>query len=83
MRRKLNCHPLIYPNFWGRYIEWMNFKSQFTTLIDHNEHFSDSQKLYCLQLALTDPVKQLQNIDDSYAPLFETLRKRFENKIHY
>lgn len=58
----------------------MNFKLEFTTLIDKNEQLSDSRKLHYLRLALKNHVKQLQNTDYSYASLFKAL-KMFENKI--
>lgn len=52
----------------------MNFKLEFTTLIDNNEQLSDSQKLHYLRLALKSHVKQLQNTDDYYEFLFKALK---------
>lgn len=48
----------------------MHFKQQFITLNDDNVELNDAKKLY-LQSAITHHVKQLQNIDDMYASLFE------------
>ena len=64
------------PQFSGCFTEWMSFKFQFTTLIDKNEKVTDTQKLYYFQSALIGPVKQLQNIDDSYLSLLKALKKK-------
>ena len=56
---------IVLPQFSGYYSEWINFKLQFTTLIDENKQLTESQKLYYLQSALIGPAKHMQNIDDS------------------
>ncbi|GFT23059.1 integrase catalytic domain-containing protein [Trichonephila clavipes] len=48
------------PEFSGQYIDWLQFKSQFVSLIHDNACLSDSQKLYYLQSALKGHAKQLQ-----------------------
>ncbi|GFS48399.1 DUF1758 domain-containing protein, partial [Trichonephila clavipes] len=40
------------PEFSGQYIDWLQFNSQFVSLIHDNACLSDSQKLYYLQSAL-------------------------------
>ncbi|GFW72766.1 integrase catalytic domain-containing protein [Trichonephila clavipes] len=61
------------PEFSGQYIDWLQFKSQFVSLIHDNTCLSDSQKLYYLQSALKGHAKQLQTVNDSYSSLFEAL----------
>ncbi|GFV32476.1 DUF1758 domain-containing protein [Trichonephila clavipes] len=61
------------PEFSGQYIDWLQFKSQFVSLIHDNTSLSDSQKLYYLQSALKGHAKQLQTVNDSYSSLFEAL----------
>ncbi|GFW09715.1 uncharacterized protein TNCV_867781 [Trichonephila clavipes] len=61
------------PEFSGQYIDWLQFKSQFVSLIHDNACLSDSQKLYYLQSALKGHAKQLQTVNDSYSSLFEAL----------
>ncbi|GFT95846.1 uncharacterized protein TNCV_311981 [Trichonephila clavipes] len=68
------------PEFSGQYIDWLQFKSQFVSLIHDNTCLSDSQKLYYLQSALKGHAKQLQTVNDSYSSLFEALEGRYENK---
>ncbi|GFW92832.1 integrase catalytic domain-containing protein [Trichonephila clavipes] len=68
------------PEFSGQYIDWLQFKSQFVSLIHDNACLSDSQKLYYLQSALKGHAKQLQTVNDSYSSLFEALEGRYENK---
>ncbi|GFS68277.1 integrase catalytic domain-containing protein [Trichonephila clavipes] len=68
------------PEFSGQYIDWLQFKSQFVSLIHDNTCLSDSQKLYYLQSALKGHAKQLQTVNDSYSSLFEALESRYENK---
>ncbi|GFW37027.1 integrase catalytic domain-containing protein [Trichonephila clavipes] len=68
------------PEFSGQYIDWLQFKSQFVSLIHDNACLSDSQKLYHLQSALKGHAKQLQTVNDSYSSLFEALEGRYENK---
>ncbi|GFY18745.1 uncharacterized protein TNCV_2399651 [Trichonephila clavipes] len=68
------------PEFSGQYIDWLQFKSQFVSLIHDNTFLSDSQKLYYLQSALKGHAKQLQTVNDSYSSLFEALEGRYENK---
>ncbi|GFV39406.1 pro-Pol polyprotein [Trichonephila clavipes] len=68
------------PEFSGQYIDWLQFKSQFVSLIHDNACLSDSQKLYYLQSALKGHAKQLQTVNDSYSSLFEALGGRYENK---
>ncbi|GFX49624.1 uncharacterized protein TNCV_4902661 [Trichonephila clavipes] len=68
------------PEFSGQYIDWLQFKSQFVSLIHDNACLSDSQKLYYLQSALKGHAKQLQTVNDSYSFLFEALEGRYENK---
>ncbi|GFS48529.1 uncharacterized protein TNCV_309651 [Trichonephila clavipes] len=68
------------PEFLGQYIDWLQFKSQFVSLIHDNACLSDSQKLYYLQSALKGHAKQLQTVNDSYSSLFEALEGRYENK---
>ncbi|GFT58266.1 integrase catalytic domain-containing protein [Trichonephila clavipes] len=51
------------PEFSGQYINWLQFKSQFVSLIHDNACLSDSQKLYYLQSALRfirDPTLYIQ-----------------------
>ncbi|GFW45953.1 DUF1758 domain-containing protein [Trichonephila clavipes] len=61
------------PVFSGQYIDWLQFKSQFVSLIHDNACLSDSQKLYYLQSALKGYAKQLQTVNDYYSSLFEAL----------
>ncbi|GFU70623.1 uncharacterized protein TNCV_2971831 [Trichonephila clavipes] len=68
------------PEFSGQYIDWLQFKSQFVSLIHDNICLSDSQKLNYLQSALKGHAKQLQTVNDSYSSLFEALESRYENK---
>ncbi|GFX99310.1 integrase catalytic domain-containing protein [Trichonephila clavipes] len=68
------------PEFSGQYIDWLQFKSQFVSLIHDNACLSDSQKLYYLQSVLKGHAKQLQTVNDSYSSLFEALEGRYENK---
>ncbi|GFW74109.1 DUF1758 domain-containing protein [Trichonephila clavipes] len=68
------------PEFSGQYIDWLQFKSHFVSLIHDNTCLSDSQKLYYLQSALKGHAKQLQTVNDSYSSLFEALEGRYENK---
>ncbi|GFX46232.1 uncharacterized protein TNCV_2298791 [Trichonephila clavipes] len=68
------------PEFSGQYMDWLQFKSQFVSLIHDNTCLSDSQKLYYLQSALKGHAKQLQTVNDSYSSLFEALEGRYENK---
>ncbi|GFT21948.1 uncharacterized protein TNCV_2383331 [Trichonephila clavipes] len=68
------------PEFSGQYIDWLQFKSQFVSLIHDNTCLSDSQKLYYLQSALKGDAKQLQTVNDYYSSLFEALEGRYENK---
>ncbi|GFX22326.1 integrase catalytic domain-containing protein [Trichonephila clavipes] len=75
------------PEFSGQYIDWLQFKSQFVSLIHDNACLSDSQKLYYLQSALKGHAKQLQTVNDSYSSLFEALeddesRKQYEMELH-
>ncbi|GFU30057.1 integrase catalytic domain-containing protein [Trichonephila clavipes] len=72
--------PINLPEFSGQYIDWLQFKSQFVSLIHDNTCLSDSQKLYYLQSALKGHAKQLQTVNDSYSSLFEALEGRYENK---
>ncbi|GFU44163.1 uncharacterized protein TNCV_3383371 [Trichonephila clavipes] len=72
--------PIKLPEFSGQYIDWLQFKSQFVSLIHDNACLSDSQKLYYLQSALKGHAKQLQTVNDSYSSLFEALEGRYENK---
>ncbi|GFS83699.1 integrase catalytic domain-containing protein [Trichonephila clavipes] len=72
--------PINLPEFSGQYIDWLQFKSQFVSLIHDNACLSDSQKLYYLQSALKGHAKQLQTVNDSYSSLFEALEGRYENK---
>ncbi|GFV08186.1 integrase catalytic domain-containing protein [Trichonephila clavipes] len=72
--------PINLPEFSGQYIDWLQFKSQFVSLIHDNTCLSDSQKLYYLQSALKGHAKQLQTVNDSYSSLFEALESRYENK---
>lgn len=41
---KIKLSSINLSQFSSRYTEWMNFKQQFTTLIDNNDLLSDSQK---------------------------------------
>ncbi|GFU25971.1 uncharacterized protein TNCV_5104661 [Trichonephila clavipes] len=68
------------PEFSVQYIDWLQFKSQFVSLIHDNTCLSDSQKLYYLQSALKGHAKQLQTVNDSYSSLFEALEGGYENK---
>ncbi|GFV27675.1 integrase catalytic domain-containing protein [Trichonephila clavipes] len=68
------------PEFSGQYIDWLQFKSQFVSLIHDNACLSDSQKLYYLKSALKGHAKQLQTVNDSYSSLFEALEGRYANK---
>ncbi|GFU62856.1 integrase catalytic domain-containing protein [Trichonephila clavipes] len=68
------------PEFSGQYTDWLQFKSQFVSLIHDNACLSDSQKLYYLQSVLKGHAKQLQTVNDSYSSLFEALEGRYENK---
>ncbi|GFV77543.1 protein mahjong [Trichonephila clavipes] len=72
--------PINLPEFSGQYIDWLQFKSQFVSLIHDNACLSDSQKLYYLQSALKGHAKQLQTVNDAYSSLFEALEGRYENK---
>ncbi|GFR01892.1 uncharacterized protein TNCT_302411 [Trichonephila clavata] len=68
------------PEFSGKYIDWLQFKSQFVSLIHENTSLSDSGKLYYSQSALKGHAKQLQTVNESYSSLFEALKGRYENK---
>ncbi|GFR14560.1 uncharacterized protein TNCT_453531 [Trichonephila clavata] len=68
------------PEFSEQYIDWLQFKSQFVSLIHENTSLSDSEKLYYLQSGLKGHAKQLQTVNDSYSSLFEALKGRYENK---
>ncbi|GFS86062.1 integrase catalytic domain-containing protein [Trichonephila clavipes] len=52
------------PEFSGQYIDWLQFKSQFVSLIHDNACLSDSQKLYYLQSALSE--SSIQNEPSNY-----------------
>ncbi|GFQ69444.1 uncharacterized protein TNCT_723651 [Trichonephila clavata] len=79
-----NCNvklpSIILPELSGQYIDWLQFISQFLSLIHENTSSSDSEKLYYLQSALKGHAKQFQTVNDSYSSLFEAFKGRYENK---
>lgn len=72
--------PIVLPEFFGKYEEFSNFKSQFNDLITKNAQLTDSQKLYYLRSSLKGEAKQLETSDDSFKSLFTALCERYENK---
>lgn len=78
MNVKLPEIPL--PQFTGKYENWSLFKTQFDSLITANKNLNDSQKLFYLQAALKNEVKELQTVDDTFDSLMKALEERYENK---
>ncbi|XP_049308578.1 uncharacterized protein LOC125777516 [Bactrocera dorsalis] len=75
---------LTLPKFSGSYIEWTNFYSMFTSVINKDSDLSNVDKLQhlhsCLSGAALDTIRSLEINEANYKIALDLLIKRFDNK---
>lgn len=72
------------PTFSGSYIEWSDFFSMFSTVID-KDNITKIEKFQhlraCLKGAALDTISSLEPTDANYDEAIKLLKRRFDNKL--
>lgn len=72
------------PTFNGDYSAWVSFRDQFQSIIDNQPDLPAVQKLFYLKASLegeaANLLKHFQTTESNYAPAWQCLLERYENK---
>ncbi|GAB0092606.1 DUF1758 domain-containing protein [Sergentomyia squamirostris] len=76
--------PIKVPPFSGQYHEWKTFEDIFTSLIDHDPHLSNCEKMHYLKMALVEDAKHVIDTltisNDNYLRAWAMVKRRYDNK---
>jgi hypothetical protein len=76
--------PINLPSFEGNYIEWVNFKNTFDSMIHERNDLTNIQKFHYLKSSVKGEAQKLivhlAITHDNYITAYNLLKSRFENK---
>jgi hypothetical protein len=76
--------PINLPSFEGNYIEWVNFKNTFDSMIHDRNDLTNIQKFHYLKSSVKGEAQKLivhlAITHDNYVTAYNLLKSRFENK---
>jgi hypothetical protein len=76
--------PINLPSFEGNYIEWVNFKNTFDSMIHERNGLTNIQKFHYLKSSVKGEAQKLivhlAITHDNYITAYNLLKSRFENK---